>query len=45
MSMTRKVIILACVLALVGLGAWASGTTEKKALPRGTRVRQRNDGQ
>ncbi len=35
MSMTRKVIILACVLALVGLGAWAGGTAEKKALPPG----------
>ena len=36
MSMTRKVIVLACVLALIGLGAWAGGTAEtKKALPPG----------
>ena len=34
--MTRKVIVLACVLALIGLGAWAGGTAEtKKALPPG----------
>ena len=35
MRTTRRVIILACVLALVGLSAWATGTTEKKALPPG----------
>ena len=32
MSVTRKVIVLACVLALVGLAAWAGGD---KKLPAG----------
>jgi ribose transport system substrate-binding protein len=36
MSTNRKLIVLLCVLALVGAGVWAAGTTEvKKQLPPG----------